>query len=312
VAGRILVGTSSWADPGFVEDWYPKGLAARDRLAWYAERFEYVEVNSSFYAIPAGKTVERWAEITPAAFTFDVKLHRLLSRHSARLDSLPPDLRDEAHTNERGRVVLTAGLEQAMIERTLETVAPLAEAGKLGPFLLQLTPAFGPGEHSLDELDSLAEALKEPGLAIELRHSGWVREKRIEQTLDWYEQHGVAFVCVDSPPGDHVPILPPIDAVTRRDLAYLRLHGRNTEGYLKGRSVAERFGWIYSDGELEEVAGRVKGLAESAAEVHVAFNNNRSSDAPDAARRFRELIGQDPGSAPDAPPPGRGGQLELA
>ena len=69
MAGRILVGTSSWADPGFVEDWYPKGLAARDRLGWYAQRFEYVEVNSSFYAIPAEKTVARWAEITPERFT---------------------------------------------------------------------------------------------------------------------------------------------------------------------------------------------------------------------------------------------------
>src|SRR5204863_7141568 len=73
MAGRILVGTSSWADPGFVEDWYPKGMAARDRLGWYAERFEYVEVNSSFYAVPAQKTVARWDEITPKPFTFDVK-----------------------------------------------------------------------------------------------------------------------------------------------------------------------------------------------------------------------------------------------
>src|SRR6478672_12950938 len=78
MAGRILVGTSSWADPGFVEDWYPRGMAARDRLGWYAQRFEYVEVNSSFYAVPAPKTVVRWAEITPDDFTFDVKLHRLL------------------------------------------------------------------------------------------------------------------------------------------------------------------------------------------------------------------------------------------
>src|SRR3954454_17858625 len=161
MAGRILVGTSSWADPGFVEDWYPKGLAARDRLQWYAERFEYVEVNSSFYAIPAEKTVARWAEITPGEFTFDVKLHRLLSRHSAGLDSLPPDLRDGATTNQRGRVVLTPELEQAVIDRTLEAVAPLAEAGKLGPFLLQLTPAFAPGKHELAELEPLAGRLRD-------------------------------------------------------------------------------------------------------------------------------------------------------
>src|SRR5438477_5449736 len=147
MAGRILVGTSSWADPGFVEDWYPKGLAARDRLAWYAERFEYVEVNSSFYAIPAEKTVARWAEITPPGFTFDVKLHRLLSRHAARLDSLPPDLREGVQTSDRGRVRLTPELESAMLEQTVEAIAPLEDAGKLGAFLLQLTPAFAPDKN---------------------------------------------------------------------------------------------------------------------------------------------------------------------
>ena len=72
--GRIVVGTSSWADPGFVEEWYPPGLPARDRLAWYAEHFDAVEVNASFYAIPDRRTVERWAQVTPDGFTFDVKL----------------------------------------------------------------------------------------------------------------------------------------------------------------------------------------------------------------------------------------------
>jgi uncharacterized protein YecE (DUF72 family) len=310
MAGRILVGTSSWADPGFVEDWYPRGMAARDRLAWYAERFEYVEVNSSFYAVPARQTVERWAEVTPSHFTFDVKLHRLLSRHSAGADSLLPALRPQAKTDERGRVILTPELQDLLVEATLEAVEPLAEAGKLGPFLLQLTPAFSPRKHKLSELEGLAERLREPGLAIELRNRDWVEEDRLEETLDWYERHGVTFVCVDAPPGDNFQILPAVDAVTRRDVAYMRAHGRNTEGYLRGKTVAERFGWVYSDDELREIARRAEGLAEDAGQVHVAFNNNRSSDAPDSARRFRELIGQDPGPPPDAPAPGQ--QMELA
>ena len=310
MAGRILVGTSSWADPGFVEDWYPKGMAARDRLGWYAERFEYVEVNSSFYAIPAQKTVARWAEITPKDFIFDVKLHRLLSRHSAGADSLLPELRPRAQTDERGRVILTPELQELLVDATLEAIEPLAEAGKLGPFLLQLSPSFSPRKHELGELESLAERLREPGLAIELRNRNWVEGEQLEATLDWYEDNGVSFVCVDSPPGDNFQILPPIDAVTRRDVAYLRMHGRNTEGYLKGKSVAERFGWVYSEDELRELAGRAQNLAEDAGQVHVAFNNNRSSDAPDSARRFRELIGQDPGPLPDAPTPGE--QMELA
>src|SRR4051812_34890944 len=146
MAGRILVGTSSWADPGFVEDWYPPGMAARDRLPWYAERFEAVELNSSFYAIPEVGTVARWAQVTPPGFRFDVKLHRLLSRHSAPLESLPPDLREGARTTSRGRVQVTRKLESAMAGAVLEALEPLREAGKLGALLLQLSPAFSPRE----------------------------------------------------------------------------------------------------------------------------------------------------------------------
>ena len=288
--GRIIVGTSSWADPGFVEEWYPPDLPARDRLAWYAERFETVEVNSTFYALPQPGTVARWAEVTPDEFSFDVKLHRLLSRHSAPLDSLPPDLRDGAKTTDRGRVVLEPALERAMAERTLETVDPLRRAGKLGAFLLQLSPSFTPRSHELPELEPLLDALAPHPVAIELRRRSWLRGERAEQTLRWYETAGAAFVCVDSPPADKPTILPPVDAVTRDDLAYFRAHGRNVEGYIRGRSVAERFGYRYSDDELRELAGRVQELAATAAVVTLQFNNNRGSDAPVAAQRMRELL----------------------
>lgn len=295
--GRIVVGTSSWADPGFVEEWYPPGMAARDRLGWYAERFEGVEVNATFYAVPGEATVARWAAVTPPGFTFDVKLHRLLSRHSAPIESLPPDLREDVRTTARGRVVLEPGVERAVADATLAAVAPLAEAGKLGAFLLQLTPAFKPGEHELSELAPLVEHLSGTApVAIELRHRGWVEGgERVEETLDAYEQLGAAWVSVDAPPGDAPTLMPPVDAVTRDDLAYLRLHGRNTEGYLSGKTVAERFDWRYSDSELEGVAKRVHELGSRATDARVMFNNNRGRDAPDAARRMREILGQDPG-----------------
>src|SRR5918997_1104376 len=137
MAGRLLIGTSSWADPGFVEEWYPQGMAARDRLGWYAQRFEAVELNSSFYAVPDPGTVARWAQVTPPGFTFDVKLHRLLSRHHADLKSLPPALREDAQTSGRGRVVLTPRLEAALADSVLESIEPLVQAGKFGAFLLQ-------------------------------------------------------------------------------------------------------------------------------------------------------------------------------
>ncbi|HYN90286.1 MAG TPA: DUF72 domain-containing protein [Thermoleophilaceae bacterium] len=295
MAGRILVGTSSWADPGFVKEWYPPTLPAKERLAWYAQRFEMVELNSSFYAIPDRSTVHGWVEVTPPGFTFDVKAHRALSRHAAPLESLPPDLRELHRTPE---------LERALAERLVEETAPLREADKLGTYLLQLTPAFSPKRHELDELDRLVEILGPHGLAVELRNRNWVDDERSERTLDWFSDRGVAFVGVDAPPGDNFQIMPPLDAVTNPSIAYLRAHGRNTEGYLTGKSVAERFAWQYSDEELEEIAERAQSMAEQAGAVHVAFNNNRGDDAPTAAQRFRALLGQ-------APPEPRNQQLEL-
>jgi uncharacterized protein YecE (DUF72 family) len=290
MAGHIAIGTSSWADPGFVEEWYPGGLPARERLSYYAERFEAVEVNSTFYAVPAESTVRRWVEQTPDGFTFDIKLHRLLSRHSAPLDSLPKDLRDGADTTSRGRVVLDERLQDALADRVLEAVQPLV-GDRLASFLLQLSPGFAPRSNSLDELAPLVERLAPHPVAIELRRNSWVRGDRAERTLAWMEEHGAVWVCVDAPAAKHMTIMPALDAVTNPRLAYLRAHGRNAEGYVRGRSVAERFAWRYADDELEEIGARARELASEAAEVRLMFNNNRGSDAPVAAERMRELLG---------------------
>jgi uncharacterized protein YecE (DUF72 family) len=293
MAGRIAIGTSSWADPGFVEEWYPPDLPARERLGWYAERFEAVEVNSTFYAVPSARTVARWASETPGGFTFDVKLHRLLSRHSADLKSLPPKLRDDATTNARGRVKLTEKLEAALADQIAETVAPLGD--KLATFLLQLSPSFEPRRHELDELAALVARLNETApVAVELRNRFWLTDRRREDTLRWFEDHDAAFVCVDMPEGSNAPtLMPNLDAATRDDVAYLRAHGRNLQGYLRGRSVAERFAHHYEDEELEELGERAGRLAEEVPTVRMMFNNNRGADAPTAAQRMRELLGQE-------------------
>ena len=244
MAGRIYVGTSSWADPGFVADWYPKKMAARDRLPWYAERFEAVELNSSFYAVPEAEMAARWAEVTPDGFLFTVKLHRLLSRHSAEVGSLPPDLRGEADVDGRGRVRLDADLEQALAGAVVDAVAPLQETGKLAGFLLQLSPSFSPKAHELEELRPLVERLAPQVTAIELRNRNWVDGERTGETLEAIADLGAAWVGVDAPQADHFTIMPPVDAVTDDRLAYLRAHGRNADGYLTGphRGRALRMG----------------------------------------------------------------------
>jgi len=125
----------------------------------------------------------------------------------------------------------------------------------------------------------------------------WLQGERAAETLRWYEDVGAAFVCVDGPAGEAPTMLPRLDAVTRDDLAYFRAHGRNLRGWVHGRSVEERFGYSYGEAELDEIAARARGLAATAALVKMHFNNNRGADAPGAARRLREILGQDPGPA---------------
>ena len=290
---KILVGTASWSDPGFVEHWYPKKMPAGDRLAWYAQHFETVEVNSSFYSVPEPRLVERWCHATPDDFVFDVKLHQLLSRHSANLKLLPPALQKKAEADAKGRVKLTPAIEAAMIAEFRRPLEILRAAGKLGALLLQLSPGFSPKKHQLNELDDLLGALADYRIAIELRNRNWVEGENLEPTLDFFRKQSATLVAVDAPAQKHFTIMPPaLNAITNPTLAYLRLHGRDAHAYTTGKTVAARFNYDYSDEEIGEVAGRARELAKEAKEVHVVFNNNALDYAPHAALRMRKALGQ--------------------
>jgi uncharacterized protein YecE (DUF72 family) len=288
--GDIRIGTSSWTDPGFLEHWYPKGLSAAERLAYYAERFDCVELNASFYGVPAERQAELWTERTPDDFVFDVKLHRYLSHHATKPDALPADLREEAEVDSRGHLVPDADLEREVARRVREATKPLADAGKRGAFLLQLTPGFSPRRNRLSELDPILDELDPVG--VEFRHRSWVEGERRAEVLDYLRERSAIFVGVDAPRAQHFTVLPPLDSVTNPRLAYLRCHGRNLDGYLRGRSVAERFDYDYPDRELEEIADRARVLADEAREVHVMFNNNARDYAPKAARRMLQALGE--------------------
>jgi uncharacterized protein YecE (DUF72 family) len=285
---RILVGTASWADPGFTE-WYPEGLPARERLDYYAQHFDLVEVNSSFYAVPQPKVVASWVERTPDDFTFDFKLFQLFSRHRTTLNQLPRELRTTARVV-GGTVTPSAALERKLAARIRDVIAPLEEAGKLGALLVQLTPSFGPRTHTLEELDDLTELFGDYKIAVELRHRGWLEADQRERTEDYFRSRRLAFVSVDAPPSEHFMVMPSVDIVTRPDLAYLRAHGRNTHGYIHGRTVAERFDYDYSATELQEIVKRAKHLAKLATEVHIIYNNNKGDYAFRAAERTRARV----------------------
>jgi uncharacterized protein YecE (DUF72 family) len=246
MAAKILIGTASWSDPEFLRDWFPPKLPTGERLPYYSQRFEMVELNSSFYAIPNQRLVEQWVHLTPPGFIFDVKLHKLLSRHSCELKMLPKDLPDKAETK-RDRVILTPEIEAAVTQRFLENIQPFADAKKLGVLLLQLSPSYSPKTHRLDELASLLNQLSLHSVAVELRNRNWVEGEQLEETAEFFRGHHATLVSVDAPRSEHFNVMPAVDVVTNPEVAYLRLHGRNEQGYLQGKSVAERFDYKYSE-----------------------------------------------------------------
>ena len=104
MAAPIRVGVCSWADETLTKVWYPKGVkSGEERLRYYAERFDVVEANSTYYRLPEPQMVENWAERTPPGFTMHVKAFGVMTRHPVKVDQLPSDLRD-VPTDARGRV----------------------------------------------------------------------------------------------------------------------------------------------------------------------------------------------------------------
>lgn len=223
--------------------------------------------NSSYYALPKRTSIARWVDQTPANFLFDVKLPRAFSSNPAE------------------------AARRGLLKRLLGVMEPLMEAQKLGAFLLTLPPSFGPGRHRLEELDRVADALCGHGLAVELRHRGWVDGEARARTLAYFRQHELAWVALDLPRLAAPAILPPMDEVTNPRFAYMRLHGRNPD-YLEARNARQRHAYAYRRSDLEEIAARAKALSRSAKTVHVSVNNHAKDFAPRAALALRRLLGQ--------------------
>ena len=183
----IRIGTSSWADPEFVRDWYPPKLPAPARLGWYAQHFDYVEVNSTFYAIPVKKVVNRWDSETPSSFLFDVKLHGLLSRHAVKATSLPPDIRRDAETNHRGNLILTPELEvlspREFSPRSDRCVRPASSA----PFSFNSAPPFHPTNTSSTNSSNLLRFFAMSGLQLSCVIGIGLRS-RIERNLGFLSE----------------------------------------------------------------------------------------------------------------------------
>jgi uncharacterized protein YecE (DUF72 family) len=297
-AGPIRVGTASWTDPTMTAAgvFYPAGAdSAEDRLTYYASRFPLVEVDATYYSLPARRTSELWVERTPPDFTFDIKAHALMTGQPTETKRLPKDIRTALPPElvEKPRIYakdLPEELKGAVWEWFLDGLEPLREAGQLGSILLQYPRWFFTSSENRDTILDATERLGEVRKAVEFRNGTWFNEKNVERTMRFLEDHEIPLVMVDGPQGFKSSI-PPIAATTSADLAVVRFHGRRAETWeAKGIPTVERFRYLYGRDELEEWVPRIREAAAQARETHVLMNNCYANYGSTNARELAALL----------------------
>ena len=276
---EIRIGTCSWADEALSKHWYPKGLPAGERLAHYAQHFDTVEVDSTYYRLPGDEMVRRWAERTPDDFVMHVKAFGLMTRHPVKLEALPPDLRDDAPTDDKGRVERPSReFRGEVFRRFLEALEPLRSAGKLGGILFQFPSYVVYKDRSLEYLQWAREQVGGDEMLVEFRHVSWLDDEHRDETLRFLEQLGATHVIVDAPRIEGAKNLVPTVLALTSPTLYVRFHGRNADTWNKrGGSASERFDYLYSTEELEEWVDPLRELAGQAEQAYAFFNNNATS-----------------------------------
>jgi uncharacterized protein YecE (DUF72 family) len=277
----IRVGTCSWADQSLVKHWYPRGVSSSEaRLRYYADHFDTVEVDSTFYRLPEEENSVKWAERTPGGFLFHMKAFGMMTRHPVRLEQLPPDLRESVATDEKGRVDRPSReLRAEVFARFLAALEPLRTAGKLGGILLQFPSYVVFRDRSFEYLRWAREQLAGYETLVEFRHRSWLEDENRAETFRLLEEIGATHVVVDAPKTEAKNLVPTVPALTS-PLLYVRFHGRNAKTWnIRGKSAAERFDYLYDEEELIEWAETLSELAPTARQAFAFFNNNgRSPD----------------------------------
>jgi len=296
--GTVRVGTASWTDPTMTASgvFYPVGAdTAEERLNYYASTFPVVEVDATYYALPAPRTAELWVDRTPPDFTFDIKAHALMTGQGTETRRLPKAIRDElpADLQAKPRIYakdLPEELQEAVWATFRDGLAPLAERGQLGAILLQYPRWVYPSSENRAMIEEAVERLDGWQASVEFRNGSWLNEKNAERTLRFLADRGIAFVMVDEPQGFKSSV-PAVTAVTSSKLAVVRFHGRNAETWeAKGISPAERFRYLYSRDELSEWVPRIRQAASEARETHVLMNNCYANYGTTNAREIARLL----------------------
>jgi len=292
--GEVRVGTSGWNYPSGKGTWnglfYPKSRSKRagtdqfDELRFYAEHFNTVEVNSTFYGQPRAEVTRGWAARTPREFDFSLKLYQKFTH--------PKMFREAALKTAPGTagplLDLLAQVTQSDIDDVRAGIEPLASAGKLGALLAQFPPSFKDSPQARNYLAQLIRAFGAYPVAVELRHRSW--SDSIGETLSLLNGFGAAWVQIDEPKfrfSIRQNYLPNVTS-----FYYMRLHGRNAAQWWTHDKSEDRYNYLYSAGELQEFSETAKAAKELVKKSYLYTNNHFSSKSVVNAVMLKAQLGQ--------------------
>jgi len=295
---NLRIGTSGWNYPSGRGTWngvfYPMPRVrgkAFDELSFYAEHFNTVEVNSTFYGQPRPEVARGWANRTPVGFEFSLKLYQKFTHPTMfkqRLErSLPPDRLDGSPSAAEVLDAL-ARPNQADLDEFRRGVDPLAGSGKLGALLAQFPPSFKYGEAEGAYLAELLRALAGYPVAVELRHRSW--SDRFGETLTLLNGFGAAWVQIDEPKfrfSIRQNYLPNVQG-----FYYMRLHGRNAAQWWRHEKSEDRYDYLYSETELKEFAETAGAARQLVKKLYLYTNNHFSAKSVANAAMIKLQLGE--------------------
>jgi uncharacterized protein YecE (DUF72 family) len=320
---NLRIGTSGWnylSGPGAWKGvFYP--LEARrhgrgrvfDDLAYYAERFDTVEVNSTFYGQPRAEVTAGWVARTPSYFEFSVKLFQKFThpgmyqkgakgasgaRSTAGARSASgargaSGAKGASKANRASSAATSAGegstvISQSDLDEFRAGIDPLARAGKLGALLAQFPASFKDTPESRESLDRLLRAFRDYPVAVELRHRSW--SDHVAETLTLLNEYGAAWTQIDEPKfkfSIRQNLLPNV-----KSFYYMRLHGRNAAKWWRHETRDDRYDYLYTERELKPFAETAQAARTLVRKMYLYLNNHFAAKSVANALMIKKQVGQ--------------------
>jgi len=241
----VQYGTAGWSYKDWVGTVYPDKIPSGfNHLHFIAEKFDFVEVNTTFYRTPDIKLTEGWIRKTSDLeyFRFWIKLNRIFTH--------------------------TRVYSKSDVEAFIHSISPLSSEKKLGGVLIQFPYSFKLTGSNLKYLIELTDNFAPLIIAVEFRHKNWVND----EVVHLFREKGIIWVNIDQPVISQS--LPITSIITNTEYSYFRLHGRNYKSWFSNEGRDARYNYSYSEKELIDISLNIKNAGLKAKKILVSGNNH--------------------------------------